>query len=132
MTSTTTAITFAQYMERALYGPEGYYAAGTARSGRGGDYFTAPDTGPVFGRLLAAIFVEWNERLGANPLHLVEVGAGEGALAKSILSSSPAVVSGGPRPGSRLTTCRDDGIVYTAVERSPARRKTLETLGLPI
>ena len=40
-------LTFAEYMDRVLYGPKGYYATGQARSGREGDYFTAPDVGPV-------------------------------------------------------------------------------------
>src|ERR1700682_4882509 len=77
-------ITFAHYMERTLYGPGGYYASGQAQSGREGDYFTAPDVGPIFGRLLAAIFLGWQRKLGFSPFHLVEIGAGEGALAQGI------------------------------------------------
>src|SRR5580704_4410229 len=34
-------ITFAEYMNRMLYGPAGYYSTGTAKSGKTGDYFTA-------------------------------------------------------------------------------------------
>ena len=55
--------TFASYMEDALYGPDGYYATGRAASGRAGDYFTAPDVGPIFGQCPAAIFSKWQERL---------------------------------------------------------------------
>ena len=98
-------------MEQALYGPDGYYASGRARSGKAGDYFTAPDTGPVFGRLLAAIFSHWQTQFLAEPFELVEVGAGEGALAGPLVA---ALGSGRFR--------------YTAVERSPARREALQRL----
>ena len=58
-------ISFARFMELALYHPEhGYYAGGRARIGRGGDFFTNVSVGPLFGQLLAAQFVEVWERLG--------------------------------------------------------------------
>lgn len=110
-------ITFAAYMEKALYGPEGYYSSGRARTGREGDYFTAPETGGVFAELLWEIFVGWQARLGSDPFHLVEVGAGEGALA-SALVRLPA-------------RCRANWN-YTAVERSPARRTLLEAASISL
>src|SRR3954469_8214428 len=103
-------MTYAAYMEQALYGPEGYYASGRAQSGREGDYFTAPDVGPVFGQLLAEIFKGWQEKLSLSPFHLVEVGAGGGALARSITAAID--------------------FPYIAVERSPARREKLAGAGL--
>jgi SAM-dependent MidA family methyltransferase len=46
-------------MEIALYHPEaGYYASAERRSGRGGDFYTSVDVGPVFGELLAEQFAE--------------------------------------------------------------------------
>jgi SAM-dependent MidA family methyltransferase len=50
-------ITFAQFMELALYHPEvGYYASAAKRSGGSGDFYTSVDVGPVFGELLAEKF----------------------------------------------------------------------------
>ena len=100
-------ITFAEYMDRLLYGPAGYYSPGTAKSGKAGDYFTAPDVGPVFGQLLAEIFKSWSEKL-RNQIHfsVIEAGAGEGQLARDILKAHP--------------------FRYIAIERSVARRELLK------
>ena len=108
-------MTFAEYMEQALYGPDGYYSSGKARSGRDGDYFTAPDVGPALGKCLAAIFAGWQKRLSADPFHLIEAGAGEGALAQAVQSALPA-----------------QGFRYTAVERSPVRRQKLRSFSLDV
>ncbi len=119
-------ISFAEFMDQALYGPAGYYSSGRARSGRSGDYFTAPDVGPAFGQLLAAIFTSWREKLGTKGFTLVEVGAGEGRLVNDILSSfrrkpESIMIDPGVRRG-------DDRIRYIAVERSPARREHLKNV----
>ena len=73
-------ITFARYMELALYEPGlGYYAGGTHKFGREGDFVTAPELGSLFGRTLARQL----EALG-DPV--LEFGAGSGALADTLLS----------------------------------------------
>jgi SAM-dependent MidA family methyltransferase len=110
-------ITFAAYMEQALYGPEGYYSSGIAHSGRTGDYFTAPDTGPAFGMLLSAIFAQWARQFAARPFHLIECGAGEGALAQGMIQSLQQ---------QDADLCRH--LRYDLVERSMARRRILDTL----
>ena len=47
-------ISFARYMELALHEPGlGYYAAGARKLGAGGDFVTAPELSPLFGRTLA-------------------------------------------------------------------------------
>src|SRR5512144_2513980 len=47
-------ISFARYMELALYEPGlGYYASGARKFGAGGDFVTAPELSPLFGRTLA-------------------------------------------------------------------------------
>ena len=56
----TGPVSFAWFMEQALYHPElGYYSSGRCGIGRRGDYFTNVSVGPLFGRLLAAQFPQW-------------------------------------------------------------------------
>src|SRR4030095_6904464 len=58
-------ISFARFMELALYHPEhGYYGSGRASIGRRGDFFTNVSVGPLFGKLVAAQFCEIWEKLG--------------------------------------------------------------------
>lgn len=82
------AIPFRDFMERALYDPEhGYYAAGRAAIGRGGDFFTNVSVGPLFGQLLAAQCEEVWQRLGCpERFTIVEQGAFRGDFARDALS----------------------------------------------
>jgi SAM-dependent MidA family methyltransferase len=82
-------ISFARFMELALYHPErGYYASGRANIGRGGDFFTNVSVGPLFGKLLAAQFVEIWEKLGRpGDFEIVEQGAHDGVFAADVLSA---------------------------------------------
>ena len=88
-------ITFARFMEQALYHPEfGYYtrptdAAGEDRIGLAGDYFTSVDVHPAFARALAKQFAQIDEQLGRpDPFTVVEMGPGKGLLAHDILAAS--------------------------------------------
>jgi SAM-dependent MidA family methyltransferase len=81
-------ITFATYMEMVLYAPEvGYYARTPDRIGSRGDFFTSPHLGVDFGEMLAIQLAEMWELLGRpHPFTVVEMGAGQGLLAKDILN----------------------------------------------
>jgi SAM-dependent MidA family methyltransferase len=81
------AMTFARFMELALYDPTGgYYRSVDARPGRGGDFLTAPETHPIFGAVLARCVAEVWGRLGrTDGFVLREYGAGTGTLALAIL-----------------------------------------------
>ena len=76
-------LSFARYMELALYAPGlGYYMAGARKLGRDGDFVTAPEISPLFGRTLARQFAP----LLADGLEeMLEIGAGSGALAADLL-----------------------------------------------
>ncbi len=64
-------ISFARFMELALYDPgDGYYASGKVRIGKQGDFFTNVSVGAFFGRILAGQFVEVWERLGKRAISL--------------------------------------------------------------
>lgn len=77
---------FSEYMNRVLYQPGlGYYSAGSTRFGETGDFMTAPELSPLFGRCLArqceSIFSQGCAR------QLLEFGAGSGRLCAQILSN---------------------------------------------
>ncbi|MBN3939566.1 class I SAM-dependent methyltransferase [Nostoc sp. NMS9] len=81
-------ITFAQFMDLALYHPEyGYYSSDALKIGfKGGDFFTSPNLCSDFGELLAEQFLQMWEILGKPvPFSLLEMGAGQGLLALHIL-----------------------------------------------
>lgn len=82
-------ISFARFMQRALYHPDhGFYASGRARLGRAGDYFTNVSVGPAFGQLLALQFAETWKILGQpKNFVIVEQGAHEGEFARDVLDS---------------------------------------------
>lgn len=81
---------FADYMDVALYEPGlGYYMAGASKFGASGDFVTAPELGPLFGQALAAQCREVLEGLreAGEPPAILELGAGTGALAASVLDA---------------------------------------------
>ncbi len=80
---------FDKFMESALYHPElGYYATGTAQTGRSGDFFTSVSVGLLFGHILARRFLRhWLEENRPDRWRIIELGAHDGTLAKDILSS---------------------------------------------
>lgn len=76
-------ISFARYMELALYAPGlGYYSAGSRKLGSGGDFITAPEISPLYGQTLARQVAQVFES-GLD--EVLEVGAGSGALAATLL-----------------------------------------------
>ena len=76
-------IGFARYMELALYAPAlGYYVAGAAKLGSDGDFVTAPELSPLFGRTLARQVAEILEQTRGD---MLELGAGSGKMAADVL-----------------------------------------------
>lgn len=104
-------LTFADYMDTCLYHPEfGYYTRADVAPRR--DYYTSVDLHPMFGSLLARQLQEMWVAIGRpEPFHLVEAGAGTGALARCILDFIGATF------GDFYSALR-----YQAVEVSAARR----------
>jgi len=77
-------ITFARYMDFALYAPGmGYYTAGAHKLGEAGDFITAPELSPLFGRTLAR---QVAEIMALSSPHIMELGAGSGKLAVDMLA----------------------------------------------
>jgi SAM-dependent MidA family methyltransferase len=110
-------ITFAEFMEHALYGPAGFYAQPPV--GEEGHFVTSPHLHPVFADLLRFALGELRSGLGdPDPLRIVELGAGDGTLAHQLIEG--AREAGGP------------DLEYAAAERSAGARERLGKLGLRV
>lgn len=75
-------ITFARFMQRALTEPGlGYYVTNKERPTRSGDFLTAAELHPLFGRCIGRLLVGAATRLGTHErLAVREYGAGGGTL----------------------------------------------------
>jgi SAM-dependent MidA family methyltransferase len=106
-------ISFSDFMEAALYDPEGGYYTRGASIGDGGDFLTSPHTSPAFAAALARLFAIDAEHL-AGPVDFVEVGAGNGRFLEDF-TGALALIDPGLQGRLRLT----------AIEPSPAGREAL-------
>jgi SAM-dependent MidA family methyltransferase len=102
-------ITFARYMHEALYGAGGFYERPPVGAAR--HFVTSPHVHPVFSRLLGRALEElWHLLDRPDPFRVVEVGGGDGTLARQL-------IDGFDRAGVRLR--------YAGVETSPGARSAL-------
>lgn len=77
-------IGFSRFMELALYAPGlGYYSGGATKFGADGDFVTAPEISPLFGRTLAR---QVAQILSVDGGEVLELGAGTGQLAVQLLT----------------------------------------------
>ena len=82
-------LTFAEYMELALYWPEGGYYYDPGNIGPGGDFYTAPGAHPAFAALLCVqLFQMWRLLGGPSAFWIVEMGAGTGLLCHDLVRYS--------------------------------------------
>ena len=88
-------ITFAEYMELALYWPDGGYYPSRRVFGPAGDFYTAPLAHPAFGALIARqLLAAWRALDEPGRFAVVESGAGDGRLALDVLSCAGALSGG--------------------------------------
>ena len=100
-------ITFADFMELALYSPGAFYD--TPPVGADAHFVTSPHVHDAFALLVSeALRRMWIQGGGPAPFRVVEVGAGNGTLARQL-----------------LVQLHDLPIEYTAVERSEGARSEL-------
>ncbi|MFW0083149.1 MAG: class I SAM-dependent methyltransferase [Coxiella-like endosymbiont] len=77
-------LTFARYMQLALYAPGlGYYSAGAQKFGKAGDFITAPEISPLFSKAVAKQCQQILTDLDGG--EILEFGAGSGVMAVDIL-----------------------------------------------
>jgi SAM-dependent MidA family methyltransferase len=78
-------LSFAQFMELALYAPGlGYYSAGSVKLGASGDFVTAPEVSDLFSRCVARQCADVLAETGGE---ILEVGAGTGRMAVTLLQA---------------------------------------------
>ena len=116
--SQTGPLSFARFMELALYDPKhGYYMthavdqdhSSRERIGWEGDFYTAPELSPILAKTLVRQVLEIDVQLGhPDPFIFVEMGGGNGTFATDFLQHCQAVA---PDFLNRL--------YYHLVERSP-------------
>ena len=86
-------LSFSDFVEACLYDSENGFYTKTGRAGRRGDFITSPEVGPVFGHLIANWLDHlWTEIEKPKDFQVIEVGAGCGTLARTILDSDPNVL----------------------------------------
>ena len=109
-------ITFREFMELALYWPDGGYYTTRAASA---DYYTAPAAHPAFGALLCLqLYQAWTLLGKPHPFWIIEPGAGNGLLGRDIAAFS-----------SQLADEFSRTLRYVCVERCPCRHKKMPTGG---
>ena len=80
-------------MNISLYGENGFFSV-SGRAGRRGDFITSPEVGQLYGTVLARSLDEWWGELGEpEEFTVVDVGAGPGTLARSIIAAAPNCLS---------------------------------------
>ena len=119
-------ITFAEFMDAALYSPlGGYYtrlanSPAPAVSGGPADYFTSPMAHPAFGALIAVQVRDmWRRMAEPAEFTVVELGAGDGLLARDVTSYA-----------ARLDPDFANALEYTAFDRVPRRDGHYQVQGL--
>ena len=120
-------ITFAEFMDVALYWPAGGYYAGQEGVGAVGDYYTSPAVHPAFGSLLALqLYQMWQLMDRPSPFTVLELGAGNGLLCRDLVTYSTRLPDG--FAGSLRYICLDRG---PAIDHRPAPASRVLAGGVP-
>jgi NADH dehydrogenase [ubiquinone] 1 alpha subcomplex assembly factor 7 len=112
---------FDEFMEAALYDPEDGFFSSVSPARPEGHFVTSPHLSPVFAGLLTVqVRDAWNSLGRPDPFTIVDLGAGEGALARGMLTAS--------------ATDEDfaRALHVIAVERSEIARNALRSSGLTV
>lgn len=142
---------FDRFMERCLYGPGGFYAEHGTAGRRGADFVTSPESGPLFGAVVAGVLDRWWDELGnPEPFTVYDVGCGPGTLLKSVRLARPdrpwqlIGVDRVDAPGAELDALPEDlsgavvlanelldNLPFRIVERGPERMHEVFVTDVP-
>ncbi|WLR49773.1 SAM-dependent methyltransferase [Bacillus tianshenii] len=110
--SKNNCISYAEYMETALYHPvKGYYMKEKQKLGKGGDFYTSMHVHDVFAKMFAKLFAKFFALTDMPPV-ICEAGGGDGRFAH-------AVITAWEEQSSKPLT-------YCIIETSPYHRKLQE------
>lgn len=124
-------ICFAEFMEIALYHPQGGYYTGPPVVGAEGDYFTSPAAHPVFGALIAVqLYRMWQELDHPSLFDAVEMGAGDGLLARDVVEYAPSL--GTKFAGALRYTCIDRRTPKRAASSGAGRQHQVVSQDVPV
>ena len=88
-------ITFAEFMELALFWPNGGYYSDPDNIGPMGDFYTAPSAHPAFGALLCVqVYQMWRLLDSPATFWVVEMGGGSGLLCRDLAGYAPHLPHG--------------------------------------
>ncbi|WP_019154494.1 class I SAM-dependent methyltransferase [Robertmurraya massiliosenegalensis] len=112
--SSSKMITYAEFIEEALYHPEwGYYMKEGVKVGRKGDFITTSNISDIYGRLIAKWFLQQKKELGL-PSAVCELGAGNGRFAAAFIDE--------------WDKNSEESLAYFIVETSPYHRQLQKEL----
>ncbi len=125
----TGRVTFAEFMDMALYWPTGGYYAAVSSSALAPDYFTAPMAHPAFGALLSLQLEEMWRILGSlDPFVVLEPGAGSHRMAEDITAYAAHLT---PAFGRALRYVAVDRLVAPSHSDGYSLIQTVAAAGLP-
>jgi NADH dehydrogenase [ubiquinone] 1 alpha subcomplex assembly factor 7 len=117
----TGAMPFSEFMRVALYHPHGYYNEAVSIGGEGGDFYTAAQS-LLFARSLGRYVQRcWQEFGEPDKLQVVELGAGQGELARNLCT----YLSDHMPSGVDVAYC----IVEPSAKLAGVQKQTLAELG---
>lgn len=110
-------ITFAEFMQTALFHKSGGYYTKPSVFGDQGDFYTSPGAHPAFGALTANLLHRmWRAIGNPAPFHVIELGAGAGILSRDIVDHA-----------SRIDKSFSDSVRYISVDRYLANESANST-----
>ena len=81
------SITFAKFMELALYHPTyGYYSSDNTNIGKEGDFYTSPHVHRALGSVIGNFIIKSIDLMDRESFSIIELGAGKGILALDVLN----------------------------------------------
>ncbi len=121
-------ITFAEFMELALYHPTyGYYSSGKTNIGKEGDFYTSSNVHKAFGSVIGNFIIKSLDLIDEESLSIVELGASKGTLAIDVLNH---LKSNNPKQYDRTTYYLIEQSDYSRNESKKALSSHIEKVKL--